>query len=223
MQRRWRFLRFSFLYYLSLLLLSVPLYVSNGWAEEGNRQELMARLAAEIEATAKLSDDVKKFVLANLLKNSTNPVLVAEVAAQNSKNISLDAIKNTDNEWKAKEGRLPLFEQLMANTTAGELGKIVDEFPVILECFVMDNKGAIVGQYNETTDYWQGDEPKWRNSYNDGEGGVDVGPLEIDQSTALAQQQISLPIIDGDGRCIGAITYGLDVNALRNYLRFKSL
>lgn len=223
MQRRWRFLRFSFLYYLPLLLLSVPLYVSNGWAEEGNRQELMARLAAEIEATAKLSDDVKKFVLANLLKNSTNPVLVAEVAAQNSKNISLDTIKNTDNEWKAKEGRLPLFEQLMANTTAGELGKIVDEFPVILECFVMDNKGAIVGQYNETTDYWQGDEPKWRNSYNDGKGGVDVGPLEIDQSTALAQQQISLPIIDGDGRGIGAITYGLDVNALRNYLRFKSL
>lgn len=44
-----------------------------------------------------------------------------------------------------------------------------------------------------------------------GKGGVEIGKQEIDQSTALAQQQISLPLIDTDGTVVGAITFGITV------------
>lgn len=59
---------------------------------------------------------------------------------------------------------------------------------------------------NDTSDYWQGEEPKWNKSFNDGKV-VDIGKKGIDQSAALARQQISLSLIDTDG----AITFDLTV------------
>ena len=201
-----------------LLLLTfcclVTLLLSNLQAME-TQEQLLVRLEAEIHASTNLSDDAKDMVTGILLPKITNPVLITEIKAQNAKNVSLVAIKEIDGDWKAEEGDIPLHEQLMANTTANELSTMVAELPQITECFVMDNQGANVGQYNETSDYWQGDEAKWQNSFNNGKGGVDVGDKEIDESTAMAQQQISLPIVDGDGTVVGAITFGLDVSSMR--------
>ncbi|NLS93339.1 MAG: hypothetical protein GXX96_14375 [Planctomycetaceae bacterium] len=78
----------------------------------------------------------------------------------------------------------------------------------------MDNQGANVGQNQLTSDYWQGDEPKWQNSCKDGKGGIDVGENKLDKSSNRTMQHISLPIIDENGRAIGAVTYGLAVDSI---------
>ena len=65
-----------------------------------------------------------------------------------------------------------------------------------------------------TSDYWQGDEAKWENSFNGGKGGVDVGKIKFDKSANTQLQQVSLPIIDESGNVIGAITYGLAIDKI---------
>lgn len=170
-------------------------------------------LAKEINASGSASDKVKAYVVKSLIPLISNKVFIAETKKQNDKNISLDEIKKIDKEWQAAEDLLPIQEAVTTNACAEEINKIIKANPAIKEAFVMDNKGAVVGENDLTSDYWQGDEAKWQNSFKDGKGGVDVGKVKFDKSANTQLQQISLPIVDGD-KVIGAITFGLDITKL---------
>ena len=83
------------------------------------------------------------------------------------------------------------------------------------EIFVMDNKGLNVGKSNITSDYWQGDEPKWQETYSKGAGSIHISEVEEDESTQTYQSQLSLPIVDPATQAvIGAITIGINVEGL---------
>ncbi|MEM8755288.1 MAG: hypothetical protein AAGF90_20180, partial [Pseudomonadota bacterium] len=75
-------------------------------------------------------------------------------------------------------------------------------------------KGLNVGQSAKTSDYWQGDEAKWRETYLVGPDAIHVSDVEEDESTQTFQIQVSLPIVDG-GAPIGAVTVGVDVEHLQ--------
>ena len=173
----------------------------------------MTETKTALTASEKAEDKVKSFVTSKLLPLSTNAVFVAEVKKQNSLGTSLDEIKRIDQEWQAAEDFLPIQEKVMDNACAKEIINIIKGLPVIKEAFVMDNQGAVVGENDLTSDYWQGDEAKWKNSFNEGKGGVDVGKVKFDKSANAHLQQISIPVIS-DGKAIGAITFGLDINKL---------
>ena len=81
--------------------------------------------------------------------------------------------------------------------------------PYISVIFVMDNQGANVAMTDKTSDYWQGDEAKFKNSF--GKGSVFVDEVEFDDSTQAYLCQVSVPVTDG-GAVIGAITFGIDVD-----------
>ena len=129
---------------------------------------VMTQVKADIQKAAGMNDAVKAFVVATLLPQSTNSVLVAEVAKQNAKKTTLEAIQKIDKEWAAAEEPLPIQTEMTTNATAAELKKIAAAASAITEVFVMDNQGANVGQNELTSDYWQGDEEKWTNSFNKG-------------------------------------------------------
>jgi hypothetical protein len=74
---------------------------------------------------------------------------------------------------------------------------------------VMDNRGSLVGTSALTSDYYQGDEDKWNNSFADCRGGVDIGVLQKDASVGVIQQQISFPLLDASNRVVGAVTWGV--------------
>lgn len=195
-----------------LVCVSFITCTNNTFAQEDSQQALILELEKEISANSSLSENMKMFVKDVLLRHSTNPVFVSEVKKQNAKNISMDEINRIDGEWKASAGDYQLIEDLMDNICAEEANILGDEYP-LLELFVMDNQGANVGQIIATSDYWQGDEAKWKNSYNGGMGGLYVGEMEIDDSTNMAQQQVSLPVIDEDGTVVGAVCYGVDAES----------
>lgn len=175
--------------------------------------ELQARLSKDIDGSA-ASDKVKQFAKDTLLPLCTNPVFVAETTAQNNKKVALDEIKKIDKEWSAAEEELPIQKEKCDNACAKEIKKIVGANSAIGEAFVMDNQGAVVGENTLTSDYWQGDEEKWTGSFKDGKGGVDVGKEKFDKSANATLQQISLPIIDKDGKVIGAVTWGVRTDKL---------
>ena len=122
-------------------------------------------------------------------------VFVQEVAGQNGKNVSLEDIQKIDTQWKEAEDELPIQAEIMSNACAQEIRRIAKGMPILSETFVMDNQGANVGQNALTSDYWQGDEAKWKNSYKDARGGIDVGKRKLDKSTNVVDQKVSLPII----------------------------
>ena len=62
----------------------------------------------------------------------------------------------------------------------------------------MDNQGANVAMTDKTSDYWQGDEAKFKKSYHNGKGTVFVDEVEFDDSSQAYLVQVSVPVKDGD-------------------------
>lgn len=170
---------------------------------------LVAELKTAIGGSAKLSDPMKKFVGDVLIELVTDKAFADAVTAQNTKAMPKEEIEKIDKEWQAAEDELPIQKEKTSNDCAKRVKEFVAAHPMIVEMFVMDNQGGNVGQNQLTSDYWQGDEPKWQNSFNSGKGGLDVGDLKLDKSSNAEVQQISLPVIDASGKVIGAFTAGV--------------
>jgi hypothetical protein len=105
------------------------------------------------------------------------------------------------------------MQALMDSECGRFLAKILESQPYYAEIFVMDNQGANVAMTDKTSDFWQGDEAKFKKSYNSGNGAIFVDEVEFDDSTQAYLCQVSVPVKDGD-KVIGAITVGVDVDQI---------
>jgi len=141
-------------------------------------------------------------------------VIVAAVKAENDKGKSLDQIKAMDKKWKATAGVADYMKALMESDCGSHLKKIQNGQAFYAEIFVMDNQGANVAMTNKTSDYWQGDEAKFKESFKDGAGAVHISEVEFDDSTQAYLVQVSVPVKD-NGKVIGAITFGVDVDKIK--------
>ena len=199
---------------VTLAIFFTAAFISSTALAASPNEALLARLRAEIDGNSAASPALKNFAKSVLVPLCSNSVFVTETAAQNAKATPLSEIQSIDEQWQAAEEELPIFAEKLGNACAEEIRKVVAANPAIIEAFVMDNQGAVVGENLMTSDYWQGDEPKWQNSYKDGQGGIDVGEESFDRSANEVIQQISLPIIDSAGNVIGAVTYGIATGKL---------
>lgn len=142
-----------------------------------------------------------------------NPILVAAVKAQNAENLTLDAIKARDATWRKTSGVDDFMKAMMENPAAKELSRLEKSKPYYFELFLMDNQGANVAMTNKTSDYWQGDEAKFTDSFNNGQGAVHISDVEFDESAQAYLVQVSVPVMEG-AHAIGAITIGINVDIL---------
>jgi hypothetical protein len=205
------------------LALSV-LFGSAAYAQDSGKKDAkpsekaaqaVAELSKQADANANADAPVKNFTKEKLLAWCTDPVFVKACTEQNAKKVTLDQIKKLDKEWTDAEQELPIQKEMVSNTCAKEILRMCKELSVVTECFVMDNQGANVGQNVLTSDYWQGDEPKWQESFNNGKGGVHFDKAKLDKSTNQVDQKVGLPIIDENGNVIGAICIGLNVEQVK--------
>ena len=65
-----------------------------------------------------------------------------------------------------------------------------------------------------TSDYWQGDEEKWIDCWNGGNGKIYIGALKLDESTNTVAAQVSAPVLDR-GKTIGVLIVGVTINYLQ--------
>jgi len=66
-----------------------------------------------------------------------------------------------------------------------------------------------------TSDYWQGDEAKFTQTYAVGSDAVHFSDIDFDESSQSYQAQISFTIIDpASGAPIGAMTVGVLADGL---------
>ncbi|MGF1554200.1 MAG: hypothetical protein ACFBWO_17110 [Paracoccaceae bacterium] len=150
----------------------------------------------------------------------TDPVFVYAIREQNQMNGSMGErrISRLDRAWRAENGSGPMIGDLLDRQASvilrdrRELSK-----GVITEIILMDRYGLNVAISDPTSDYYQGDEAKYQQTYLVGPGAVHVSEVEFDESTGLDQTQVSMTVIDPDnGTPIGAVTFGINLNVLQN-------
>ncbi len=154
---------------------------------------------------------IKDLAQSKLAAYGKDPVIVAAVKAENAKGKTLAQINARDKEWRATAGIADYMQAMMNSKCGSHLRSIQNSAPYYLEIFVMDNLGANVAMTDKTSDFWQGDEAKFKKSFNGGSGAVFVDDVEFDDSAQAYLVQVSVPVWDG-GQAIGAITFGIDVD-----------
>jgi hypothetical protein len=150
---------------------------------------------------------------------ATLPLLVNAVKAQNAENLSIDTILKRDTAWikifESKGAPSDLMIRLQ-NSPAGKWLKTLRKQSQgkYRESFLCDNKGALVATSNITSDYFQGDEAKWIDCYNNGNGKTFIEAPEYDESSDGMLIKISVPVLT-EGKTIGVLVVGVKFQALR--------
>jgi hypothetical protein len=186
----------------------------------------VAAAALSAMATVSFADDAEiktkaeDYTKSEVAKWVANADVVAALNAANAANAGYDQgkIDALDQQWRAEVGAAahPLIDQIMGSSASGKAKGWCDgSGGVVTEIILMDNKGLNVGICDATSDYWQGDEPKYQNTYTKGAGAVFVDDVEQDSSTQKFQVQASMTVVDpASGQPIGVITVGLDAEGL---------
>ena len=127
-------------------------------------------------------------------------------------------IERMDARWRFEAERLehPLIDSVLKRKASARLRDIKHHSAGLFdEIILMDKYGRNAAISNITSDYWQGDEDKWRQTYLKGRGAIFVDKINHDASTGMIQVQVSLTIDDPTKKTpIGAITFGIDLRTL---------
>lgn len=175
--------------------------------------------AAEAEA-GQLPDSLRQFAEGDLATLAADPQLIEAIRAANAARQQLTAQQITalDAEWRAELtlAERPLLEPVLHNPAADILrSRIATHGGLMSEAFVMDARGLNVAMAAPTSDYWQGDEAKFSETFPKGPGAIHLGDVEFDDSTQSFQVQLSRTIVDpATSEPIGAITVALNADMM---------
>lgn len=161
-------------------------------------------------------EKVVELVNTDLLNWINDPVIIQAILKANNENSSRsdNTILEQDELWRSGDTE---FQNKYLNNTASDFLKSKKSMSGDLysEIFIMDFQGCNVAQSDVTSDFWQGDESKFKESYNNSNGSVFIDEVEYDESTETYSVQVSLPIVDpASKKVIGAITVGIDMSKL---------
>ena len=177
-------------------------------------------LAAQIGHATEFDAAARSFLENNVAGWATNPILIDAVRAQNTKTAGYAAsqIEQMDQVWRAEVGAAtaPAIDPVYNNPAAEFLRAQSDASGgVITEILLMDGIGLNVAVSHITSDYWQGDEAKYQQTFVIGPDAVHIGEIEFDESSQTYQSQLSFTVTDPDsGEPLGAMTVGVNAEAL---------
>ena len=206
--------------------------------QQPSAQDVMAAAALADELSVGMNNAITLYLIASpgqdgvyrvpleayargeLSKWLNDPALIDAIKLQNTRHTGLteDEVIALDQQWRSEAGAGggPLISELLSHPVSAWLrDQQTATAGFVTEVFVMDDKGLNVAQSVETSDYWQGDEAKWKETYQVGPDALHISDVEFDDSTGFYQSQASLAIKDpASGAVIGAITFGINVQNL---------
>lgn len=186
---------------------------------------IAAMLAVTCAATASRANEfeaaLRDLAQAELVAWVAEPELIAVLQRQNAANTGLTQadIDALDTVWQAEVGASasPTIDKVLDSPISQWLrGRKDTAGGLITEVFVTDNRGLNAAQSDVTSDYWQGDEAKWSETFGKASGAIHLSDVGLDESKQTYQSQISLPVNDpGTGDALGAVTFGVNVELLQ--------
>jgi len=182
---------------------------------------MIAALCAAPAAANEFESQLKTLAAGDIAAVAADPVLIEAIRAQNAKTGGLGEaeIVALDQKWRAEvgAGASPTIDSVLGSAASDHLRAARDSAGgLFTEIFIMDQVGLNVAASDTTSDYWQGDEAKWQETYPAGAGAVHIGEIELDESTQQYQSQVSVAIVDPETSApIGAATFGVNVEYLQ--------
>lgn len=165
------------------------------------------------EINSKIINDIKSFIDTDIVRMS--------IINQNEKygDIGSKSILDLDKQWRSetKSDTKPLISSVLSNPLSSYLTRIqAHSIGLYSEMFVMDKNGLNVGQSNISSDFWQGDEAKFQDTYSKGVGAVFVDEPEYDKDLDIWRIQVNMSIADESNKHeIGAVTVEINLTELR--------
>ncbi|WP_340151478.1 hypothetical protein [uncultured Sneathiella sp.] len=169
--------------------------------------------------TAPSRDLVDANAINELKQWLANPVVGISISSQNRKYISVNqqAIDDLDKQWRAE--RETQDQPLIAATLSSPLSSYLTQIQaasggLYAEIFIMDANGLNVGQSSITSDFWQGDEAKFQETFSKGVNTVFVDEPEFNEDTKTWRVQVSMTIANDKQQPIGSITVEYNLTEL---------
>lgn len=181
---------------------------------------IAAALPAGAAVASEFNSSLEQLAVDTLQSIAAEPAIIDAVKAQNEAHfdVTREQIDAKDQEWRGQVGQAssPMIDALLSNDVSKMLVDVRDgSGGLYTEIFVMDNLGLNVASSDVTSDYWQGDEAKWQETFLKEASSIHISEVELDESTQTYQSQVSLPVNDPEnGTPIGAITFGVNVEFL---------
>lgn len=178
---------------------------------------LVLGLAGPAAAADAVQDKMAAFVRDTVAAWTADPVVQAAIKAGNAahEGLSEEDILALDTRWRDEVGHADA-PTITAVSAASDFlrEKMKVSNGAIVEMILMDARGLNAGVTDVTSDYWQGDEDKFLKTYPAGATAMDVGDIELDESSQTYQAQVSFTVVDPvTGAPIGALTVGLNADA----------
>lgn len=154
-------------------------------------------------------------LLGSVQQLARDRTLLDAVQRQNRAAATLAEIRQQDTLWQQEvlqgQNENHLAHQLLQTKASVQLRHWQDSYSgLVTEVILMDNQGANVAISAITTDYWQGDETPFLSVFGQ-QSDYFIDVVEYDQSTRRFQVKLSVPLADAQGRHIGALSIGIDV------------
>lgn len=177
--------------------------------------------AAGAETTGPGASRVDAKVIEQVRGYLASDIVQMSVADQNHKyrNQSPDEIAALDGQWrKETEAKAkPLISATLSNPLSAYLTRLqAHSNGLFTEIFVMDKKGLNVGQSSISSDYWQGDEAKWQNTFSVGAGSIFIDEPEYDADLRAWLVQVNMSVDDpSSNKAIGAATFQVNLSEMQ--------
>jgi hypothetical protein len=177
-----------------------------------------AVLAEEASPPPDWRDGIDAVVVPDIARILGEPIVEYTVLAQNLRYAELAQaeIDGLDAKWRAEleAAEQPLISAVLSNPTSSYLTRVqAQSIGLYTEIFVMDRNGLNVGQSNISSDFWQGDEAKFLETFPAGAGAVFVDEPEFRDDVGVWAVQVNVTI-GLDGAAIGAATFEINLTEL---------
>lgn len=162
---------------------------------------------------------IRDYLIDEVRQWAGSPVVLMTLEASNARYAGIDqaGIDALDKQWLAEREveDQPLITAVLSSPLSNFLTRIqADSQGLFTAIFVIDGSGLNAGQSAITSDFWQGDEAKFQNTYKVGPDAVFIDEVEMNEDTGAEIRQLNMSIAQ-DGKVVGAITVDVNITELR--------
>ncbi len=160
--------------------------------------------------------------LARIAEQTMRPWTRSEVMIETLRSVNRertafdeDRIRQLDKQWRAHSdsGEHELIQAVAESELSAYLRRQQRQADGLFrEIMATGRLGLNAGMSRTTTDYWQGDETKFRKTFNRPDQAPVIEDIRYDESTRRFLVHVSLPVRDPDtDELLGVVTAGVDI------------
>lgn len=183
-----------------ILLIAVPVLLAGAAlvvniGQSRLRETESVRLGQVAEYTAGAVDAyVFRRILDTALLGRVVELRRVAAAASDQPYVSARAAE-LDKEWQKDGAAVAARLGLLASPASRFLADLVKNDSIYREVLLTDRHGRLAAASNVTSDYFQADEPWWRNAFDQGRGRISVSDVRRDESAHVYAFEIAVPVL----------------------------